>query len=55
MFEEKVEMISSDFLGNGLVPKDEVNCLVWVERMASILYMKIVQILVRSRVASFVV
>jgi len=35
--------------------KDETNCLVWVERMASILDMKIVQVLIRSKIVIFVV
>ena len=35
--------------------KGEVNCLVWGERMTSILDMKIVQILVRSEIVIFVV
>ena len=35
--------------------KGAVNCLVWVERMTSILDMKIVQVHVRSEIVIFVV
>jgi len=35
--------------------RSEVNCLVWVERMTSILDLKIVQVLVRSLIVIFVV
>jgi len=35
--------------------RGKVNCLVWVERMASILDMKIVEVLVRLLIVIFVV
>jgi len=35
--------------------RGEVNCIAWVERMASMLDMKIVQVLVRLLIANFVV
>jgi len=35
--------------------KGKVNCLMWVERVASIFDMKIVQVLVRSKIVIFVV
>jgi len=47
--------LPSVFMGNGLMLIGEVNCLVWVERMTSILDMKIVQVLVRSLIVIFVV
>ena len=47
--------LSSVFMGNRLILRGQVNCLVWVERMASVLDMKIVQVLVRSLIAIFVV
>ena len=47
--------LSSVFMDNRLMLRREVNCLVWVERMASMLDMKIVQVLVRSLIANLVV
>jgi len=47
--------LSSVFMGKRLMLKGEIDCLVWVERMASMLDMKIVQVLVRSLIAIFVV
>ena len=35
--------------------KGKVNCLMWVERVASIFDIKIVQVLVRSKIVIFVV
>jgi len=35
--------------------RGEVNCLVWAERMTSILDMKIVQVLVRSLIVMFAI
>ena len=47
--------LSSVFVGNLLMLRGEVNCIVWAERMASMLDIKIVQVLIRSLIAIFVV